>query len=298
MDIRQLNYFVAVAENKNFTKAAQKLFISQPSLSRQISILEAEFNVPLFIRSNRQVSLTDAGERLYIHAQTLLDSYYQCLRVMNEYKSSPSGKLTFSMLDATETTIFPIFMKEFAQKYPNITFEYKFTHFTGMIEDIKNNHADIGINLLCSNMEYNNLHTMRIDFGADRLIMVVSSNSLYADMTSFEDERFNTLLGLSCYLYNGWHSYEPFLNFLAQKSIKPTIKYYDALPQFLMQTLNPSSYTLLPENFFDRMGSNKWYHKIILPVSISSLDLALITQKQPKNHNVEHFLRDFELFNL
>ena len=74
MDLRSLNYFCAVAEELNFTRAAQRLSISQPPLSNQMKALEEELGTPLFVRGSRGVSLTEAGKLLYRRASQSMKS--------------------------------------------------------------------------------------------------------------------------------------------------------------------------------------------------------------------------------
>ena len=73
MDSRQLRYFVAVARERNFTRAAEKLHIAQPPLSRQIQQLEQEFGVTLIDRGSRPLALTDAGRLLLEQALQVID---------------------------------------------------------------------------------------------------------------------------------------------------------------------------------------------------------------------------------
>ena len=72
MELRVLNYFLAIAREENFTKAAQQLHVTQPTLSRQIADLEAELGVKLFVRSNHSIILTEDGMRLKRRAQEIL----------------------------------------------------------------------------------------------------------------------------------------------------------------------------------------------------------------------------------
>lgn len=80
MDLRHLKYFVAVADEQNFTRAAEKLHISQPPLSRQIQDLEAELGLALFERGSRPLRLTEAGRFFYGHATRLLEQASQAVR--------------------------------------------------------------------------------------------------------------------------------------------------------------------------------------------------------------------------
>src|ERR687885_2098680 len=72
MELRQLRYLVALAEERSFTRAASKVLVAQPALSQQIAKLEAELGVPLVDRTTRRVGMTEAGERLVEHARRVL----------------------------------------------------------------------------------------------------------------------------------------------------------------------------------------------------------------------------------
>jgi DNA-binding transcriptional LysR family regulator len=72
MELRQLSYFLAVAEERNFTRAAQRIPIAQPAISQQIRRLEAELGERLFLRDRRGIRLTAAGQALLPHARTML----------------------------------------------------------------------------------------------------------------------------------------------------------------------------------------------------------------------------------
>ena len=120
MEIRQLKYFAALAKYQNFTKAAQELYISQPTLSQQISALETSLGCSLFYRSKRMVALTAAGEALLPKAEQLIEYYNQCLDELDIYRTASKGSVNLSTLNHAETTFLFEFLHLFHLKYPNI----------------------------------------------------------------------------------------------------------------------------------------------------------------------------------
>lgn len=97
MELRQLQYFVRIAELGSLSKASAFLKIAQPALSRQIKNLEIEYSEPLFIRNGRGVELTDAGKRLFHHAQGILELTERAYEDMENARTNKSGRVTIGM---------------------------------------------------------------------------------------------------------------------------------------------------------------------------------------------------------
>ena len=119
MELRHLRYFVAVAEEKSFNKAAERLFISQPPLSRQIRQLEEEIGVTLIDRDNRPLKLTEAGEFFYDHALQIIKKSDD-LRAMTFRKGSFDHSLSIGFVSSILYGILPKVIARFREVYPNI----------------------------------------------------------------------------------------------------------------------------------------------------------------------------------
>ncbi|GED13639.1 LysR family transcriptional regulator [Aneurinibacillus migulanus] len=120
MELRQLLYAVTIAEEKSFSRAADKLHLAQPSLSQQIAKLEKEINIILFERSTSSIRLTDAGERFYESASKILDSIEQLKKEMQDMAELEKGGLTVGSLPITGAHILPLVLPVFKKKYPGI----------------------------------------------------------------------------------------------------------------------------------------------------------------------------------
>lgn len=94
MDLYQLTYFVAVAEERSFTKAAHRAEVAQSAVSKAIARLEREFGLALFVRQGRTVSLTRAGERLLPRAQSILAGAEDAKRDLDAFRDAPAGVVT------------------------------------------------------------------------------------------------------------------------------------------------------------------------------------------------------------
>ena len=120
MEFRQLGYAVQIYNEKNFSRAAEKLHIAQPSLSQQLAKLEKELGVPLFHRTTNAVEPTHAGEIFVTKAQVILDLVEQLRSEMNDISNLRKGKLVVGTLPITGSHILPIVLPEFAKRHPGI----------------------------------------------------------------------------------------------------------------------------------------------------------------------------------
>lgn len=120
MDIRNLACFIEVARHKSFSKAAEILYISQPSVSRAIKELESQFGVSLFYRDTKSVELTDAGEIILHQAQQIVSSVENMTSQLGELKKMQSGKIYIGLPQITAITTFSHLLSSFKKEYPNI----------------------------------------------------------------------------------------------------------------------------------------------------------------------------------
>ena len=119
MSIELLRNFLIAAETKNFTRAAQYLFVSQPTLSRQIRQLEDSIGAQLFIRGNKEVELTPAGILLYNKGRELLAHADRLSEEVRRAAEHENGKLGISMMNIVSEPLFKLF-NAFNAKYPQI----------------------------------------------------------------------------------------------------------------------------------------------------------------------------------
>lgn len=120
MELRQLTYFIAVAEERNFTRAAHRIPIAQPAISQQIRRLEAELGERLFIRDRRGVGLTAAGEALLPHARAILAHAEQAREAVVALSGLLTGRLAFGFVLPLPDQRLPTVLGVFHRRYPGV----------------------------------------------------------------------------------------------------------------------------------------------------------------------------------
>lgn len=125
MELRQLRYFVAVAEEMNFGRAARRLSISQPPLSMQIKSLEREIGVELFARTTRSVELTDAGRAFLPRAEEILCSVEESAEVTRSAGEGLTGKLTVGFISSATLSLLPPAVRLFRDRFGGVELKLK-----------------------------------------------------------------------------------------------------------------------------------------------------------------------------
>src|ERR1051325_3868134 len=120
MELRHLRYFVAVAENLNFTKAAAKLHLAQPSLTRQIHNLEEEIGVRLLNRSKSQVALTEEGRSFLVDARRVLALASESILAVQRLSRGESGQLNIAYLANFDFELLPETLRAFRLAFPHV----------------------------------------------------------------------------------------------------------------------------------------------------------------------------------
>jgi LysR family hca operon transcriptional activator len=120
MELRHLRYFVAVAEELNFTRAAERLETAQPSLSQQIKHLEAHVGTPLLIRNKRHVELTEAGHRFLQDALDILERTDQAVQRIRESSGGQVAELSVAVAPAAEVKVLPKLLPLIRRRMPGL----------------------------------------------------------------------------------------------------------------------------------------------------------------------------------
>ena len=145
MDFRTQRYFMTVAQELNFTRAAKKLRMSQPPLSSTIRDLEKELGVQLFIRGKRRLQLTEAGMLLYRRTEQILELAEKTKRELSDFEKELSGTLYVAAVDGRATDLLAGWIAGFREEYPRVSFDLTNGSSDEVIERLVHGLADLAV---------------------------------------------------------------------------------------------------------------------------------------------------------
>ena len=147
MELRHLRYFVTLASELHFGRAAEKLHISQPPLSMQIRALEEELGVALLHRTRRHVSLTHAGRAFLHDAEQILQRAEQAVHTARRAGRGEIGELAVGFISVADYNLLPVVLREFRRQYPLVTLSLKESTTDAQIADLLEGRIDVGFML-------------------------------------------------------------------------------------------------------------------------------------------------------
>lgn len=189
MTIRHLKVFVEVYKHENITKAAESLFITQPTVTRAIQELEEHYGVTLFERINKRLKKTECANKLFFHANNIISSIDQMEKEMKNWDEI--GVLRVGATPTIGSVFIPTIINKFSEKYPNIIIKTTINNGTELQKSLYSNQLDLVL------IEGGNImeHLHQELFAEDKLILVMPpndkrKNSKDITISSLKDDRF------------------------------------------------------------------------------------------------------------
>ena len=145
MTITQLSYVLAVAEHQNFTKAAEKCFVTQPTLSMQIQKLEDQLDILIFDRSKKPIELTEVGKKIVNQARNIVNESHRIQDIVDQQKGFIGGEFKLGIIPTVMPTLLPMFLKNFIKKYPKVKLKIEELTTEEIITRINDGHLDAAI---------------------------------------------------------------------------------------------------------------------------------------------------------
>ena len=211
MELRHLRYFIAVADEQSFSRAAERLHMAQPPLSHQIKDLEKELGVQLFDRKSHPIQLTPAGQAFLEECRATLAQLEQAVHKTQRIHQGELGYLTVGFTSSMANGVFPEMLRTFRQRYPEVELILQEEHSASLIQRLRDRQTDIIFLYLYHEIyEANDLEMMSLT--QEPLVAVLPKNHPLAaksqiSLADLKDEEFvmplhQVVAGLSEQIYH------------------------------------------------------------------------------------------------
>lgn len=222
MNLQQLEYFKKVAETKNFTTAAALVSVTQPALSKAISKLEAELNVPLFERNGRTVNLTSFGEAFLKHANIALSEVEKGIRELQAMANPDKGIISIASTYCIGTYFMPFIISGFLNSCPSTKFQFNHESTPEILNDLKDGKIDLGF---YDSIDDIHKHTeiKSIPVKKEEYVLIVPKNHPLSNQTevSLKDLKDESFIVFSEGYKDMMLSYSEFMGYTPKISIQP-----------------------------------------------------------------------------
>ena len=188
VNLNSLRIFYEVATAKSFLDASNKLFISQPAISKSISKLEEELGITLFYRANKGISLTPSGELLYNYLKEIRDSLLSCERVLISMNNIEEGKIIIGVQSHIVRNYLMDKIDNFRLKHPKVLFELIDLPTNELIEKLEDRKVDFVIDSTPINTVYNNIEIEPICSLNTTFIKSTNNKNIIESLEDLEEE--------------------------------------------------------------------------------------------------------------
>lgn len=184
MNIKQLKYFLVVAQERQITAAAHRLYIAQPPLSYQLKQLEKEVGATLFNRTAYGIELTDAGKRFQKYAEQIVNLSQMAKEEVGKEEAGEVGTIRLGLISSSGDIVPTDEFSQLAIFYPNLNFEIRENNTFGVVEDMKKDFIDMGIVRTPFNMK----GLKNIELNTDRMVAVFDKKNYHLDKDTLQIE--------------------------------------------------------------------------------------------------------------
>ena len=287
IDSEQLRQFLSVARHMNLTKAANDMYISHSTVSRNISKLEEQFGVQLMMRTNRSVSLTPAGQYLAREGEKILGQLDRLETDMAQFRTQNAAHLHISMFNFYNNDIFRRY-EQFHRANPGVDMSIRYRPPEGIPADILEGRADIGITFSFALADTSKFETLPILDG-EFVVIVSSAHPLAKRISiSIDDPEFEQPLLIRGLDY-------PFVTTVGQDALFHQLnlppREVDSLEAMILQIKANMGIAIIPEHAATQIGAG--CSLLSLDGVDSTYQIVMFWQKHTKNPAVRTFLDGF-----
>lgn len=294
MELRHLRYFVTVAQEQSFTKAAEKLFTAQPSLSQQIKDLEHEVGLALFDRSARKVRLTQEGEAFLIHAMNALESAKLAVAAAHQAAQQKKNQIHIGFLNVAEIKLMPNILEQLKHNIPDVKIHLHSLTCLEQIQALKNAELDLTFTRYAlQHQDYKNIHLM------NEQIYLVALQRLHPSGRVFKLQELKNQTVIMCeknaspVFYDKLNALIPFTqqagdqilwvtNVLQHINLINMGMGFSFVPEYLLKFLNPQVEIIQTDQKLPQLSLYATYAK-----NSQNAALAMITQALADDHLIE-----------
>ncbi|PKG23386.1 LysR family transcriptional regulator [Niallia nealsonii] len=272
MEIRQLTYFIEVVKQKNITKAAEMLHISQPALSKVIKSLEEEVGITLIHRSNKTHELTDAGQIVYDYAVKIIAQVEEMSATLHDMTNLTRGTITIGIPPIIGSLFFPKVIAAFHRAYPNIHINIKEYGAAKVTKSVEEGEFEIGVSVLP--IENESLHIF--PFVQEKMKLIVNEQH---ELSTRKVVHMKELRDVEFIFYSEEFAlYEIMRTKCIQEGFEPKIIFKSSQWDFIAEIVAANlGISMLPESICNRI-TNK-HVRIIDLKPVTKWELAIITKK-------------------